>query len=114
MQKEIGQSVRVTLTMYLTTYFAGEMAMENLEAVLYAYGVETVSVEDIERKIDPGMRGFFSVDAHNMQILLNTNMSFSYPKDLLNNLRQASKCPEEGLLSPIPFAAYICETLAES
>lgn len=100
---------------YIFDNFDGQtLAMENLKAVMYTYGVEAGSVEDITKKIDPGMHGIFSINAHNKQILLATNMSFSYPRDPLDNLRQASKCFQQNLLAPLHFAGYIFDILIES
>ena len=100
---------------YIFDNFNGQtLAMENLKAVMYTYGVEAGSIEDIEKKIDPGMHGIFSMNAHNKQILLTTNMSFSYPRDPLNNVRQGSKCFQQNLLAPSHFAGYIFDILIES
>lgn len=90
------------------------LAIDDLEAVMNAYGADEGSVKDIAKKIDPEMHGIFSINSHNKQTLLTQNMSFSLPRDPLKTLRQASKCFQGNLLAPLHFAGYVFDILTSS
>ncbi|KNA15070.1 hypothetical protein SOVF_101600 [Spinacia oleracea] len=88
------------------------LAMADIEAIMYIYGVENTSAQDIVKNIDPKKRGIFDLNSHNKQIVLASTINFSLAKEPdLCQLRHASKCYQDELLSPLHYACYIQEVL---
>ncbi|KNA15067.1 hypothetical protein SOVF_101580 [Spinacia oleracea] len=87
------------------------LAIVDVETIMYAYGVDKACVEEIFSKIDPKKSGIFNINSNNKQILVASIMNFSSPKEPLVNLRHASKCFRNNLLSPLHFAGYIIDVL---
>ncbi|XP_021766936.1 uncharacterized protein LOC110731386 [Chenopodium quinoa] len=93
------------------THNEQSLAIANVEAIMYAYGIDKACAKDILSKIDPRKSGIFNVNSQTKQILVASTINFTLPKEPLGNLRQASKCFRENLLSPLHFAAYIFDVL---
>ncbi|XP_021766939.1 uncharacterized protein LOC110731388 [Chenopodium quinoa] len=88
------------------------LAVADVEAIMYIYGVENTSALSIVKKLDPNKRGMFNMNSENKQILLASTISFSNMKEPnLSILRHASKCYQDNLLSPLHFSCYIRELL---
>ncbi|XP_021719649.1 uncharacterized protein LOC110687322 [Chenopodium quinoa] len=95
----------------LETHNEQSLAIANVEAIMYAYGIDKACAKDILSKVDPRKSGIFNVNSQTKQILVSSTINFSPPKEPLSNLRQASKCFRKNLLSPLHFAAYILDVL---
>ncbi|KAL2926837.1 Calmodulin-2 [Bienertia sinuspersici] len=85
------------------------LAVTDVEAIMYAYGVTNAEV--ILNRIDPQKSGTININSQNNQILVDSAINFSPPNEPLTNLRHASKCFQQNLLSPIHFAAYIIDVV---
>ncbi|CAO2842601.1 unnamed protein product [Amaranthus hypochondriacus] len=103
-----------TPTRALSMTSGQRLAVGDIEVIMYIYGVVNNRAVEIVKKIDPTRSGSFKVNSQNKMIMLASTIIFCDMKDPLSNLRHASKCFQDNLLSPLHFAAYISQALTGS
>ncbi|KAL2931561.1 Calmodulin [Bienertia sinuspersici] len=90
-----------------------DLAMADIEAIMYVYGVENASAMEIVKYIQPKRRGIWNMNSCNKDILLAKTIKFTDMKEPLCILRHGSKCYQENLLSPVHFVGYIIHVLKQ-